>query len=159
MDLTLELSFDMTKNGQISVIQNELSYLCEKNNCIQKYFTYEIEGESTYVNRSECILTVNFDRLYVAEEQSWFDRSLREELGLLPNSTEYIDIDALSPETFDIRMFSPDELLNSGSSLVYYYGYDIHGSKLTNNPTLKDFFEKQDENGNYLFSESIPKCS
>ena len=47
-------------------------------------------------------------------------------------------------------MFSPDELLNSGSSLVYYYGYDIHGSKLTNNPTLKDFFEKQDENGNYL---------
>ena len=41
-------------------------------------------------------------------------------------------------------MFSPDELLNSGSSLVYYYGYDIHGNKLTSNPTLKDFFEKQD---------------
>ena len=94
--------------------------------------------------------TVNFDRLYVAEEQSWFDRSLREKLGLAQNSTEYIDIDALSPETFDIEMFSPDELLNSGSSLVYYYGYDIHGNKLTNNPTLKDFFEKQDENGNYL---------
>ncbi|MDA9227912.1 carboxypeptidase regulatory-like domain-containing protein [Flavobacteriales bacterium] len=94
--------------------------------------------------------TVNFDRLYVAEEQSWFDRSLREKLGLLPNSTDYIDIDALSPETFDIKMFSPDELLNSGSSLVYYYGYDIHGSKLTNNPTLKDFFVKKDANGNYL---------
>ena len=94
--------------------------------------------------------TVNFDRLYVAEEQSWFDRSLREKLGLLPNSTDYIDIDALSPEIFDIKMFSPDELLNSGSSLVYYYGYDIHGSKLTNNPTLKDFFEKKDANGNYL---------
>lgn len=60
MDLTLELSFDMTKNGQISVIQNELSDLCEKNNCVKKYFTYEIEGESTYVNRSECILTVKF---------------------------------------------------------------------------------------------------
>ena len=93
--------------------------------------------------------TVNYDRLYVAEEQSWFDRSLREELGLALNSTEYIDIDALSPETFDIRMFSPDELLNSGSSLVYYFGYDIHGNKLTNNPTLKDFFEKTDGDGNY----------
>ena len=54
--------------------------------------------------------TVNYDRLYVPEEQSWFDRSLREELGLAVNSTDYIDIDALSPETFDIRMFSPDEL-------------------------------------------------
>ena len=46
-------------------------------------------------------------------------------------------------------MFSPDELLNSGSSLVYYYGYDIYGNKLTSNPTLKDFFEKQDSQGNY----------
>ena len=94
--------------------------------------------------------TINYDRLYVAEEQSWFDRSLRQKLGLATNSTEYIDIDALSPEVFDIEMFSPDELLNSGSSLVYYYGYDIHGNKLTSNPTLKDFFEKQDNEGNYL---------
>ena len=63
MDLTLELSFDMTKNSQISVIQNELSDLCEKNNCVKKYFTYEIEGESTYVYRSECILTVKFNKI------------------------------------------------------------------------------------------------
>ena len=93
--------------------------------------------------------TVNYDRLYVAEEQSTFDRNLRQELGLGVNSTDYIDIDALSPELFSINMFSPDELLNSGSSLVYYYGYDIYGNKLTSNPTLKDFFEKQDSQGNY----------
>ena len=86
--------------------------------------------------------TINYDRLYVAEEQSWFDRSLRQKLGLATNSTEYIDIDALSPEVFDIEMFSPDELLNSGSSLVYYYGYDIYGNKPTNTPTLASFFEE-----------------
>ena len=63
MDLTAEISFDITKNCQISSMQNVLSYLCEKNNCVKKYFTYEIEGESTYVNRNECILTVNFDRV------------------------------------------------------------------------------------------------
>ena len=74
MDLTLELSFDMTKNGQISVIQNELSYLCEKNNCIQEYFTYEIEGECRYVNRSECILTVKFDNI---EEITNFIREIQ----------------------------------------------------------------------------------
>ena len=74
MDLTLELSFDMTKNSQISVIQNELSDLCEKNNCVKKYFTYEIEGESTYVNRSECILTVKFVTI---EEIINFTREIR----------------------------------------------------------------------------------
>ncbi len=94
--------------------------------------------------------TVNYDRLYVAEEQSWFDRNLRENLGKQIDNRDYINIDELSPEEFDIRMFSPDELLNSGSSLVYYFGYDIHGNKLSSNPTLKDFFEKKDANGNYL---------
>ena len=39
-------------------------------------------------------------------------------------------------------MFSPDELLNSGSSLVYYYGHDIYGNKLTTTPTLASFFEE-----------------
>ena len=93
--------------------------------------------------------TVNYDRLYVAEEQSWFDRSLRQELGFGDTSTQFIDIDALGPNQFSLEMFSPDELLNSGSSLAYYYGYDIYGNKLNSNPTLKDFFEKQDEYGNY----------
>ena len=93
--------------------------------------------------------TVNFNRLYVAEEQSWFDRSLRESLGLGATSTLFIDIDSLSPTQFDAGMFSQDELLNSGSSLAYYFGYDIYGNKLNSNPTLKEFFEKQDQNGNY----------
>ena len=93
--------------------------------------------------------TVNFGRLYVADEQSWFDRSLRESLGLDATSTLFIDIDSLLPNQFSIDMFSQDELLNSGSSLVYYYGYDIFGNKLNSNPTLKDFFEKKDIYGNY----------
>jgi outer membrane receptor protein involved in Fe transport len=93
--------------------------------------------------------TVNFGRLYVVDEQSWFDRSLRESLGLDATSTLFIDIDSLLPNQFSIDMFSQDELLNSGSSLVYYYGYDIFGNKLNSNPTLKDFFEKKDIYGNY----------
>ena len=93
--------------------------------------------------------TVNFGRLYVVDEQSWFDRSLRESLGLDDTSTLFIDIDSLLPNQFSIDMFSQDELLNSGSSLVYYYGYDIFGNKLNSNPTLKDFFEKKDIYGNY----------
>jgi hypothetical protein len=39
-------------------------------------------------------------------------------------------------------LFSPDELLNNGSSLVYYYGYDIYGNQLTSTPTLQSFFEE-----------------
>lgn len=88
--------------------------------------------------------TVHYDQLFLADIQSDFDRNLREELGLDPNGTDYLDIDSYDPDIFDITMFSEDELLNSGSSLVYYYGYDIYGNKNTGSATLKEFFEGED---------------
>ncbi len=85
--------------------------------------------------------TVNYDRLFIQAEQSDFDRNLRVQLGLDPNGTDYIDIDSYDPSTYSLSLFSEDELLNSGSSLVYYYGYDIYGNKPTSTPTLNSFFE------------------
>jgi len=83
--------------------------------------------------------TVDYDRLFIAEEQSEFDKNFRAANNV--GQLEYIDIDSYSPDKFSLDMFSQDELLNNGSSLVYYYGYDIYGEKLTTPPTLKSFFE------------------
>lgn len=91
--------------------------------------------------------TVNYDRLFIAEEQSEFDKNFRAALG--KGQLEYIDIDSYSPDNFSLDMFSQDELLNNGSSLVYYYGYDIYGNKNTAHNTLNDFFTHQDEKGNF----------
>ena len=84
--------------------------------------------------------TVNYDRLFVADEQSEFDKNFRASQNI--GQLEYIDIDSYTPDAFSLDMFSPDELLNSGSSLVYYYGHDIYGNKLTTSPTLASFFEE-----------------
>tara|TARA_B100001142_G_C14349217_1_gene661422 strand:+ start:1502 stop:5248 length:3747 start_codon:yes stop_codon:yes gene_type:complete len=89
--------------------------------------------------------TVKYDRLFIADEQSDFDRNLRGVLGLDPNGTDFIDIDSYDPATYSLDLFSADELLNNGSSLAYYYGYDIYGNKLTTMPTLKSFFEEDSE--------------
>jgi outer membrane receptor protein involved in Fe transport len=85
--------------------------------------------------------TVNYDRLFIATEQSDFDRNFRVSQGLDPYGLDFIDIDSYTPDKFSLDMFSADELLNSGSSLVYYYGHDIYGNKLTTAPTLASFFE------------------
>lgn len=78
-----------------------------------------------------------------------FGRSIREALGYDVNGTDWIDIDAYDPSTFNIDMFSADDLLNiGGTSYVGYYGYDHKGKKLKGNPSLDDFFTKKDENGN-----------
>ena len=91
--------------------------------------------------------TINYDRLFITSEQSTFDANFRADHNI--GQLEFIDIDSYTPDAFSLDMFSQDELLNSGSSLVYYYGYDIYGNKNEANNTLKDFFTHKDDNGQY----------
>jgi len=89
--------------------------------------------------------TINYDRLLILEEQSDFDRNLRTSLGLDPNGIDFIDIDSYAPSTYSLDLFSADELLNSGTEFVYYYGYDIYGNKPTSTTTLSKFFGENSE--------------
>jgi len=83
-------------------------------------------------------------------QQSQFDRSLREKLGYNVDGLDWIDIDSYDPSTFSLDMFSAEDLLNpNGTQYVYYNGYDHTGKKLAGNPSLEDFFNKTDENGNF----------
>lgn len=83
--------------------------------------------------------------------QTQFSRSLREKLGYDVNGTDFINIDALDPSTFNLSMFSADDLLGSsgGGALVDYFGYTHDGKKLSGNPSLNDFFTKKDAKGNF----------
>ncbi|MEZ5174132.1 MAG: hypothetical protein R2850_11655 [Bacteroidia bacterium] len=63
--------------------------------------------------RQACLPThCRYNKLYNADNQSFFDKNLREALGLSATGTDWIDIDNLDPSTFSLSMFSPDELLN-----------------------------------------------
>ncbi|MEO8591503.1 MAG: carboxypeptidase regulatory-like domain-containing protein [Flavobacteriales bacterium] len=86
----------------------------------------------------------------VGSDQRYMDRSLRSALGLDPNGRDIIDVDALSPETFSLDMFSADELINNGDqNLVNFVGFDHLGNKLTSRPSFDAFFDGKDANGNY----------
>jgi hypothetical protein len=96
-----------------------------------------------------------FDRRNDLASQKEFDRNLRTALGLDPNGTDYIDVDAYDPSTFSLEMFSADDLLNDGNGAggyngsFSYYGFDHAGNKLTSNPSFDDFFTAKDEAGNF----------
>ncbi len=92
--------------------------------------------------------TINYNRLYDANTQAFFDKNLRKKLGLKVDGLDWIDLDNYDPTTFSVDMFSADELLNSGSPYVSYYGYDHTGKKLKGKPSFEDFFNQLDENGN-----------
>ena len=93
--------------------------------------------------------TINYNRLYDANTQAYFDKQLRKKLGLPVDGTQWIDIDSYDPSTFSMNMFSADELLNSGKPYVDYYGYDPYGNKLKGRPAFDDFFNEINSEGNH----------
>ena len=93
--------------------------------------------------------TIYYNRLYDANTQAFFDKNLRNKLGLKVDGLDWIDLDNFDPSMFSIDMFSADELLNGGKSYVSYFGYDHTGKKLSGKPSFEDFFNQKDENGNF----------
>lgn len=93
--------------------------------------------------------TINYNRLYSASDQTFFDKNLREKLGKPIDGLEWLDVDNLDPSTFSLNMFSPDELLNQGNSLVSYFGYDAYGNMLRGKRSIEDYVNARDQYGNF----------
>ena len=114
--------------------------------------------------------TIYFYRKFDEQSQMTFDKNLRNKLGLDEDGLDFILVDSYDFETgsilyydkdgnlhsktyngdlYTIDMFSADELLQDGQYVTYYYGYDYKGNKLTDQPTLDDFFTELDDNGDY----------
>lgn len=119
------------------------------------YHYADLDGAGRFLD------TIFYERNYVRSDQALFDIKLREVLGLPLNGTEWIDIDAIDPSTLSLDFFSADELFNSGSEYVNYYGYDHHGNKLTSNPSFEEFFTATyiDEVGNVRYKREIAPFS
>lgn len=102
---------------------------------------------------------VTYDRLnaspgaYAGQEgndaQYFFDYNVRQKLGLDPDGTDFVDIDALNPDFFTVDMFNADELLNSGGTIFTWYGYDHTGQKVKGNTDINNYFTEFDDNGNF----------
>ena len=86
---------------------------------------------------------VTYGRL-IGENQFLFDRNLRRKLDLDAFGNDLINIDGIDPDDFTLDMFGADDLLNQGSNLVNYSGYDPYGNKIDGRPTLEDFFNEED---------------
>ncbi len=107
----------------------------------------------TYERLNAGFASTSFDTLYGgqinADNQSFFDYNLRKKLKLDAGGDDYIDIDQYDPNLFQLDMFSPDELLNSGNSFVSYYGFDHTGKKVKGATDINKYFNQYDENGNF----------
>jgi hypothetical protein len=87
-----------------------------------------------------------YDVAYNHGAQSTFSKNFYDQVMNIHNgqSTQYINVDQYDPSVFNLKMFSPDELLNSGSQLVSNWGYDFYGNRLAGSGkvSFNDFLNK-----------------
>ncbi|MFA8451349.1 MAG: carboxypeptidase-like regulatory domain-containing protein [Bacteroidales bacterium] len=127
-----------------------------------------------FVSHEGVVDTIKFNRKYDEKSQFQYSKNLRKLLGLPVDGLDFILTDSYDPSAntmnyydrngdlqiaklngdFGLDMFSADELINSGKSYVSYNGYNYDGSKQSGNPTLYDFLNEKDANGNY--TRAIP---
>lgn len=92
--------------------------------------------------------TVMFEYRINEKDQKSFDKALRSKLmaegavdaygnPIVANSR--IDVNSYAPSTYSLDMFTADELLNNGNSVVSYTGYDYKGNKVTGKKSINDF--------------------
>jgi len=167
--------YQLQNNTQFSVSTSFSADI--KNHAIQVGFSFEQRSESGYeLNPLELWTTMRqlanahltqldlanpqevsygtynaflYNRLYDAGQQTHFDKSLREKLGMPVNSTDWIDVDAYGPDFYSMDMFSADDLLQNGNSIVSYYGYDQTGKKTKGTPSFDDFFTQTNSTGDF----------
>lgn len=97
--------------------------------------------------------TVSYPVYVDYASQKTFDRNLRQKLiemgyrddeGNLITQESHIDVNALSPDVFDLSMFSADELLNNGNSYVSYSGYNHLGERVNGKKGIGQFLSDKE---------------
>lgn len=92
--------------------------------------------------------TVNYAYLYQNElGGKGFFENVRDQYGIAYN--DFFDSDLYDPSDYSLSLFTADELYQEGNGIVTYYGYDYTGKK-TGSKSLTDFFNTQDNQGNFL---------
>ncbi|HTA63847.1 MAG TPA: carboxypeptidase regulatory-like domain-containing protein [Bacteroidia bacterium] len=86
------------------------------------------------------------DVYYKHDAQSVFSKNFYDQVMGIHNgqSTQYINISQYDPSQLNLKMFSPDELLNNGQQLVTSWGYDYTGNRLAGSGKVafSDFLDK-----------------
>ena len=142
-------------NGNLKLDKNHPIFVV---NGQQYTFTKDAAGNAVYTDKNGNVKNINpgpSDTVLYNYENigtSTFDKNLRKKLlanGTIKTNTDDINIDALDPSTFNINMFSADELLASGKSFVGYQGYSYTGAAQSGTVNFNDFWTQKDANGNY----------
>ncbi len=147
-DVQIGFEYEQNVISYYSITAASLWSIMQQNTNLQ---ISQLDTAHPYLVSSGGYNTYGYNRLYNANVQTQFDKSLRQSLGLPINGTQWLDPDSYSPSMYSLNMFSASDLLNNGNQIVTYYGYDYKGNAYSSTPSIDDFFNERDANGNLVY--------
>lgn len=92
--------------------------------------------------------TINYAYMYQnSGTGKGFFENVRDQYGM--GYDEYFDSDYYDPSSYNIGLFTPDELYNEGSPILFNYGYNYKGEK-NGQTDLNAFFKDRDYDGSFF---------
>ena len=160
---TIGGEYNRETQNQFSVSPNGLWNIIRDGTGLTNFHLHELDRDNPFlVTHNGHTDTIKYFRKYDANAQREFDKNLRIALGLPVDGLDYIVTDSYdrerntidyfdkygkrhtisTPENFlSLDMFSEQELLNGGRSIVNYAGYSYTGTKQKGNIDPYSFFE------------------
>ncbi len=167
----IKLGFQYEQQNQAAISYNSNYWTLMQD--MVNFHVKELDMANPYATSYDGFVdTVRYHRLHDASAEYVFSKRLRQAMGLPADGTEFILIDTYDFDDntveyydeegkrkkgkinggLDLSLFSADELTRDGNLYVYYYGYTYDGHrkyKMTERPSLTDFFTETDENKVY----------
>lgn len=148
---SVEVGFEYEQNS-ISQFQLDATALWGLMRQLADFQLTTLDVNNPMVAREGTYNAYTYNYLPNSAIQTQFDKSLREKLGLPVNGNQWIQPDEYAPSMYSLSMFSATDLIQQGTnSLVFYDGYNYMGQMNASNPSINDFFNDRDANGNLTY--------
>ncbi|MEQ8908238.1 MAG: carboxypeptidase regulatory-like domain-containing protein [Vicingaceae bacterium] len=108
----------------------------------------QIDSSKFRIDNLSSYPTVTFERANARDARTYFAYNMRRALGLDPDGTDFIDFDSYDIDVYKMEYFAAEQLINPANSVnLQYRGYDYLGNRLSDQPSLDDFFNETNELG------------
>jgi len=145
---SIDIGFEYEQNAISAYSLNAASLWTLMRNIEEPQITGGFDTLHPIITKTGTYNTYSYNSLALTLP-SQFDKSFRAKLGVGPD--QILQPDDYAPSEFSLNMFSAADLIQNGGSLVSYNGYNYLGSLSSANPSINDFFNQTDANGNNTY--------
>ncbi len=146
-DHAITLGFEYEQRIERNYSLNPLALWQLGRGSVNSHIT-EIDSNNYSISQAGSFPQITFERAYAGDSRTYFAYNMRKALNLPTEGIDFIDFDSYDIDVYKIDYFAAEQLINPVNNVnLQYRGYDYLGNRITDFPSLDDFFTERNELG------------